>query len=94
MNFPPTRWKILHQYQTELELWVEQATEEHIKQYLTEIHGCVYPDDWENVRISHMSSQTHIFHSCERCLELISAILTISQLSRPDLNGLLCDRKL
>lgn len=47
MNFPPTRWKILHQYQTELELWVEQATEEHIKQYLTEIHGCVYPDDWE-----------------------------------------------
>lgn len=47
MNFPPTRWKILHQYQTELELWVEQATEEHIKQYLTEIHGCVYPDDWK-----------------------------------------------
>lgn len=93
MNFPPTRWKILHQYQAELELWVEKSAEEHIKQYLTEIHGCIYPNDWDNMCLTHISSKTHTFHSCEHCQELISAILTVSQLSRPDLNGLLCDIK-
>lgn len=88
MPFPVARWKILQEYQVELEKWVETAPITEIKQYFTEIHGLIYPDDWRQVQQSHISPQVHSIHSCEYCQELLSAILTISQLNRPDLKVL------
>ncbi|MGF7433692.1 hypothetical protein [Pasteurella bettyae] len=85
MTFPQTRLQVLHNYQVELENWVENAPIENIKQFITEIHGLVYPEDWTALINSHLESSDYI-QSCECCQEILSAVLTISQISRPELS--------
>ncbi|MBV6540763.1 hypothetical protein HT667_04670 [Ursidibacter maritimus] len=84
MIFPKTRLQVLHNYQVELENWVENAPIENIKQFITEIHGLVYPEDWTTLINSHFENSDYI-QSCECCQEILSAVFTISQISRPEL---------
>lgn len=90
MTFPRTRHQVLHEFQIELEDWVMQADIEEIKDYLTSLHGCIYPDDWRDFLHSHLmlGSAGHYIQSCEYCQEIVLAILTISETDRPELKNL------
>lgn len=91
MDFPRTPHQVLHELQIELENWVLQAEIEEIKHYLISIHGGVYPDDWEDIVLFHFiknRNNCHYIQSCSFCQEIVSAILTISETSRPELKTL------
>lgn len=91
MIFPPYRWQVLQKYQTELENWVEQANVEQIKEFLITSHGLIYPDDWNdflNLHLTYDRYQNDYIQGCQACQEILSALLTISETSRPELQSL------
>lgn len=95
--YPITRTRLLANYQVELENWVESTSLEAIQSYLVSIHGMVYPDDWADFLDNHSNKTAtgkNYIQSCEHCQEILLAIKTISEISRPELNTIFkCSKK-
>lgn len=91
MTFPPHRWQILKQHQIQLENWITKASIEKIKEYIASAHNLLYPDDWNSINclcLHNNSSTDNYIQGCEHCQEIISALLTISEIERPELKSL------
>lgn len=98
-TFPKAITEIFRDYQIEIEDWVTRATLEEIKEYLLLIHGFVYPIDWLDFINGHFnhsqktSNDKNYTPGCIHCQEIILAIYTISEISRPELKQLFEETK-